>query len=165
MILVYNIYVIKRRADRKTATPKEKRKRKMARTVYYFDMDGVIANFHKEPFKYANATNREWIANLDPFMENVKIIRDLLANKKSVYILTKAISEEAKQGKLDWIARYIPELDTKRVIVIVGNGKKVDYMRTKTGILIDDDIKNTRPWEKAGHKAITLEYKGQAITL
>jgi 5'(3')-deoxyribonucleotidase len=98
-------------------------------------------------------------------MENVKIIRDLLANKKSVYILTKAISEEAKQGKLDWLARYIPELDTKRVIVIVGNGKKVDYMRTKTGILIDDDIKNTRPWEKAGHKAITLEYKGQTITL
>ena len=137
----------------------------MARTVYYFDMDGVIANFHKEPFKYANAISREWIANLEPFMANVEIIRNLLVNKKSVYILTKAASEDAKQGKLDWLARYIPELDTKRVIVIVGSGKKVDYMRTKTGILIDDDIKNTRPWEKAGHKAITLEYKGQTITL
>jgi 5'(3')-deoxyribonucleotidase len=162
MILVYNII---RRGEGTSIPPYQERNKKMARTVYYFDMDGVIANFHKEPFKYANATNREWIANLDPFMENVKIIRDLLANKKSVYILTKAISEEAKQGKLDWIARYIPELDTKRVIVIVGNGKKVDYMRTKTGVLIDDDIKNTRQWEKAGHKAITLEYKGQTITL
>jgi 5'(3')-deoxyribonucleotidase len=98
-------------------------------------------------------------------MENVEILRNLLVNKKSVYILTKAASEEAKQGKLDWLARYVPEIEAKRVIVIVGNGKKVDFMRTKTGILIDDDIKNTRPWEKAGHKAITLEYKGQTITL
>lgn len=137
----------------------------MARTTYYFDMDGVIANFHKEPYKYANAISREWIANLEPFMENVEILRNLLANKKSVYILTKAASEEAKQGKLDWLARYVPEIEAKRVIVIVGNGKKVDFMRTKTGILIDDDKKNTTPWIKAGHKAITLEYKGQTITL
>ena len=137
----------------------------MARTTYYFDMDGVIANFHKEPYKYANAINREWIANLEPFMENVEILRNLLVNKKSVYILTKAASEEAKQGKLDWLARYVPEIEAKRVIVIVGNGKKVDFMRTKTGILIDDDKKNTTPWIKAGHKAITLEYKGQTITL
>ena len=137
----------------------------MARTTYYFDMDGVIANFHKEPYKYANAISREWIANLEPFMENVEILRNLLANKKSVYILTKAASEEAKQGKLDWLARYVPEIEAKRVIVIVGNGKKVDFMRTKTGILIDDDKKNTTPWIKAGHKAITLEYKGQIITL
>ena len=137
----------------------------MARTTYYFDMDGVIANFHKEPYKYANAISREWIANLEPFMENVEILRNLLANKKSVYILTKAASEEAKQGKLDWLARYVPEIEAKRVIVIVGNGKKVDFMRTKTGILIDDDKKNTTPWIKAGHKAITLEYKGQTIIL
>jgi 5'(3')-deoxyribonucleotidase len=137
----------------------------MARTVYYFDMDGVIANFHKEPYKFANAINREWIANLDPFMDNVNVIRNLIANGKSVYILTKAASENAKLGKLDWLAKYIPELNPKRVIVIVGNGKKVDYMATKTGILVDDDMKNIRPWVKAGHKAIHLEIKGEKIAL
>ena len=51
------------------------------------------------------------------------------------------------------------------MIVIVGNGKKVDYMKTKTGILIDDDMKNIRPWIKAGHKAIHLEVKGQVIAI
>lgn len=137
----------------------------MARRVYYFDMDGVIANFHKEPYKYANAINREWIANLEPFEENVKLVRDLIKNNKSVYILSKAASEEAKLGKLDWLAKHIPELNPKRVIVIVGNGKKVDYMVTKTGILVDDDLKNIRPWTKAGHRAIHLEIKGQAIAL
>jgi 5'(3')-deoxyribonucleotidase len=137
----------------------------MARTVYYFDMDGVLSNFHKEPFKYENAINREWIANLDPFMENVALVRNLIKNGKSVYILSKAASEDAKLGKIDWLAKYVPELSKKRIIVIVGNGKKVDYMKTKTGVLVDDDIKNTRPWAKAGHKVITLEYKGQKVAL
>ena len=137
----------------------------MARTVFYFDMDGVLSNFHKEPFKYENAINREWIANLEPFMENVELVRNLIKNGKSVYILSKAAHENAKLGKIDWLAKYIPELSKKRIIVIVGNGKKVDYMKTKTGILVDDDIKNTRPWAKAGHKVITLEYKGQKVAL
>ena len=137
----------------------------MARTVYYFDIDGVLANFHKEPYKFTNAINREWIANLDPFVENVELVRELIRNGKSVYILSKAASENARLGKLDWLAKHIPELNPKRVIVIVGNGKKVDFMRTKTGVLIDDDIKNTRPRMKAGHKAVTLEFRGQTVAL
>ena len=137
----------------------------MARTVYYFDIDGVLANFHKEPYKFANAINREWIANLDPFVENVELVRELIRNGKSVYILSKAASENARLGKLDWLAKYIPELNPKRVIINVHNGKKVDFMKTKTGVLIEEKKKNTRPWIKAGHKAVTLEYRGQTVVL
>lgn len=137
----------------------------MARTVYYFDMDGVLANFHKEQYSYYNASNREWIANLEPFMHNVNVIKDLLANNKSVYIITKAASEGAKEGKIIWLKKYIPELDIKRFICIVGYGKKPDYMKTKTGVLIDDDIKNCKQWAKAGHKYLYLETKGQTIDL
>lgn len=135
------------------------------RKVYYFDVDGVLANFHKEPFSFRNAINREWISNLEPFIENVNLVRELLANKKSVYIITKAASEQAKLGKLDWFQKYIPELDTKRIIVIVGSGNKANYMKTKHGILIDDDIKNCKQWAKAGHEYIHLEIKGQPIAL
>ena len=137
----------------------------MSRQVYYFDMDGVISNFHKEPYKYANAINRKWIASLEPFMDNVNLIRKLISNGKSVYILSKAASEQAKLGKIDWLAKYIPELKPNRIIVIVGNGKKCDYMKTKTGILIDDDKTNINQWVKAGHKGILLQVKGQAIEL
>lgn len=132
---------------------------------YYFDMDGVLCNFHKEPYKYANAINRRWIASLDPFAENVALVRRLLCEGQNVYILSKAASDTAKLGKLDWLARYIPELPRANVIVIVGHGCKVDYMQTGTGVLIDDDPKNVRPWIKAGHTAILLEYKGQPIKL
>lgn len=132
--------------------------------TYYVDMDGVIANFHKEPYKYTNAINREWIANLDPFTYNIEIIRNLILAKHTVYILSKAAHENAKLGKLDWLCKYLPEIPTENIIVIVGNGKKVDYMREE-GILIDDDIKNTRPWVKAGYSAILLESKGALIKI
>ena len=133
--------------------------------TYYFDMDGVLANFHKEPYKYENAINRQWIANLDPFMENVKIVRQLIASGNEVYILSKAASETAKQGKFDWLAKYIPEMQTEKVIVLVGGGRKVDYIRTATGILVDDDMRNIRPWAKAGFEYIHVEVKGMTITL
>ena len=133
--------------------------------TYYFDIDGVLANFHKEPFKYTNAINREWIANLDPFMANVNIVKSLIANGHEVYILSKAASEDARLGKIDWLEKHIPELAYENIIIIVGNGKKVDYMATDDGILVDDDMKNIRPWTKAGHQAIYVEVKGETIAL
>ncbi len=137
----------------------------MARKVYYFDMDGVLCNFHKEAYSYANAINQKWIANLDPFMENVEVVRNLLKAGKSVYIISKAASESAKQGKIEWLAKYIPELPERRIIVIVGSGKKPDYMKTKTGILVDDDIKNIRQWAKTGRPVYHVEIKGQTVIL
>ena len=45
---------------------------------------------------------------------------------------------------------------------VLSTDSKVDFIR-EDGILVDDDVKNTRQWEKAGHKAILLEVKGAAI--
>ena len=72
---------------RKKTLKNQKGKNIMKTTAYYFDMDGVIANFHKEPYKYINAINRQWIANLEPFMDNVNLIRNLIAKGENVYIL------------------------------------------------------------------------------
>lgn len=133
--------------------------------VFYFDMDGVIANFHKEPYKYANAINRQWIANLEPFMENISVMANLIENGDMVYVLTKAASENARLGKIDFLMRYLPQFDIEnRFICIVGSGKKVDYIK-EDGILIDDDMKNIRQWEKGGHSYYYVEIKGQRVEL
>lgn len=132
--------------------------------TYYFDMDGVLANFHKEPYNFKNAINRDWIANLDPFMENVNTVRKLIADGNKVYILSKAARETAKAGKIDWLAKYIPEMKKENIIIIVGNGKKVDYIK-EAGILVDDDMKNIRPWTKVGYEAIFVETKGAPIAI
>ena len=136
----------------------------MGRKVYYFDMDGVLANFHKEPYSYANAISREWIANLDPFMGAIEVVKRLMAEGKSVYINSLAASEEAKQGKIEWLAKYLPEIKSNHIIIIVGNGKKAEHMRTKTGILVDDKASNCRQWTKiSGQPAIWVEQKGVII--
>ena len=133
--------------------------------TYYFDMDGVLANFHKA---YANnkgvALSRNGMANLEPFAENVATVRNLINKGERVYILTKAANENGKAGKVEWLAKYIPEVTSERFICIVGHGKKIDYIR-EDGMLIDDDSKNTKPWEKAGQVAYLLTEKGEAVTL
>ena len=133
--------------------------------TYYFDMDGVLANFHKEKYSYANASSREWVANLAPFTENIKVVKELIHNGDEVYILSKSATEQAKEGKFEWLKKYLPEIPKENIIIIVGNGKKVDYIQTSDGILIDDDIKNVRPWRKSGYKAVLLETKGEKIDI
>ena len=132
--------------------------------TYYFDMDGVLANFHKDYTERAQAFSRSFLANLDPFPENVQTVRRLVENGETIYILTKAANEDARQGKLDWLARYIPEIPVEHFICIVGHGRKIDHIR-EAGVLVDDDPKNTRPWEKAGFPAVTLTTKGETVKL
>ena len=133
--------------------------------TYYFDMDGVLANFHKAYATDKNtAASREAMANLEPFTENVATVRRLIAEGVKVYILTKARNEAGKAGKIDWLAKHIPELALVDFICIVGYGRKVDFIR-EAGVLVDDDPKNTRQWVKAGYEAITLTEKGEAVVL
>lgn len=133
--------------------------------TFYFDMDGVLANFHKAfATNKGVALNRKAMANLEPFTENVAVVRSLIANGSKVYILTAAANENGKQGKMDWLKKYIPEMVEENILVIVGHGKKVDYIR-EDGMLIDDDEKNLKPWAKAGHPTYLVANKGEKIAL
>ena len=142
------------------------RKRKGdTKMTYYFDMDGVLANFHKA---YANdkttACKRDTMANLEPFAENVKTVRNLINKGETVYILTKAANEDGKQGKIDWLTKHIPEMVADNFICIVGSGRKVDFIR-ENGILVDDDPKNIRQWVKGGFQGYLVEEKGATVRL
>lgn len=130
--------------------------------TYYFDMDGVLANFHKEPYNRANAMSRKWIANLEPFVEAIATVKNLMALGHEIYINSLCANEDAKLGKFDWLAKYLPELDEEHIIIIVGNGKKAEYMRTAEGILVDDKESNCKQWTKiSGQPAIWVEVKGE----
>jgi 5'(3')-deoxyribonucleotidase len=130
--------------------------------TYYWDMDGVLANFHKAyATDKAVALKREAMANLEPFAANVATLRALIAAGNTCYILTKAANADGAQGKVEWLAKFVPEMDEAHTIIIT-KGRKVDNIR-EDGILVDDDPTNTRQWEKAGHTAILLTAKGEAV--
>jgi len=132
----------------------------------YFDVDGVLANFHeiKDGWKFAKGYN--FIRNLKPFMANVALVNALVEkDSNSVYICSLVASEQARQARLEWLKEYIPNLKAENIILIVGSGKKYEYIKTSMGTLIDDKESNCKQWTKAGYKAIYLEEKGGTIDL
>ena len=132
--------------------------------VFYWDMDGVLADFHTAYAKdRAVALKRDAMANLKPFTENVAIINDMIAQGITCYILTKAANADGAQGKIDWLKKYVPTMDIDHIIIIT-KGRKVDHMKEE-GILIDDDATNCKQWNKAGYTSIYLETKGQRVEL
>ena len=132
--------------------------------TYYWDMDGVLANFHKAyAVDKAVALKREAMANLEAFPGNVATLRALIAAGNTCYILTKAANDDGAQGKVEWLAKYVPEMDAEHTIIIT-KGRKVDNMR-EAGVLVDDDMANVKQWRKSGYEAIYLEAKGETVRI
>lgn len=136
-------------------------------TNYYFDVDGVLADFHSEydPANRAASLTYKFIRNLKPFAENIKAVKALVAAGEQVFISTMVANENTRKARIEWLAEYLPEIPAERVITIMGHGNKAEHMMTEDGVLVDDKKANCRQWEKAGHKAVWLEVKGGRIEL
>ncbi len=134
--------------------------------TYYFDVDGVLADFHSvyDSKNRGKSLTYNFIRNLKAFTNNVNLVKSLIANGNNVYISTMVANEATRKARIDWLAEYLPEIDESHIITLF-KGKKSDNMRTEDGILVDDKESNCKQWTKAGHKAIWLEVKGGEIKL
>lgn len=114
---------------------------------YYCDMDGVLADFFQEPNAVVRfAIEKDFFYNLQPIMENVIAIANLIESGASVRVLTASPNKRADNDKIKWLEKYLPQLKRENIIVVRLGAKKLDYMPTQKGILFDDYGKNGREW-------------------
>ena len=128
----------------------------------YVDMDDTIADFmgvENAVQRFANEP--DFFYNLKPLESNLNAIARALENEKfRVFILTASPNERCDNDKRKWLAKYLPNLATKNIIVCRVGENKGNYMKYR-GTLLDDYGKNINQWKETTRcNAVKIEYDG-----
>jgi 5'(3')-deoxyribonucleotidase len=130
-------------------------------------MDGVIANFNAEPHALKRfAVEKGFFKTLAPMSANLNALR-LLNQLKNVrvFILSASPNRQADNDKRDWLKTYAPEITSDQIIIMRNGKKKVNYMKTADGILLDDYSKNLQEWTEGNllNQAVKIEQDGDIM--
>lgn len=129
----------------------------------YFDMDGVLAYFDRQP----NALNRfiteeGFFQKLEPTALAIKL-NELLGKdeqfRNCVHILSASPTSRADIDKTLWLYEHLPNLKSENIHIIRG-GKGADERKAQyansDSILLDDYSMNLKTWESFGGKGIKV---------
>lgn len=130
--------------------------------TYYFDVDGVLADFHSN---YVHVERErfityDYIRNLKPFEANVKAVKLLKAFHADIYIATRVANEDCAKARREWLAEYLPEIPADHIIIAVEVSLKPEMLPTATGYFVNDLEKECKKFAKHGFTPVWVEEKG-----
>lgn len=121
----------------------------------YCDMDGVIADFEGQPKALERfQTEKGFFKQLTPI--NKEGLQALLTNPYiNLFILSASPNKQADKDKIQWLKYHYPQIKKNHIIIMRVGQNKANFIKTESGILLDDYGKNCQEWIESG--------KGQSI--
>ena len=120
----------------------------------FLDLDGTLAKFNVRNALQRFATKKGFFAKLGAY-KNIETINEL-AKGGNVYIISASPNEQADNDKMQWVKKYLPNLQEQNIIFCRIGENKAEIIKQKTGLdikgtcLLDDYTKNLIQWENAG---------------
>ena len=133
-----------------------------AKRRIFVDMDGVLAVFHPEksieeiaePGYFLSLEAQENVVNA------IKILIKKTSATHSICILSSVLNDTAREEKIYWLDKYLPEIISDNRIFVPYGMSKADFIRDYTesistdDILLDDFTKNLLDWHGVGIKLL-----------
>ena len=141
---------------------------------YYFDMDGVVAEYKKEAYTGEDPLwlrkNQHYFRDLNPDRKMLEVIDRMHQRSRytgdRIFLLTSipmngAIFNEHFHDKISWAGTWLPYLGIDAILISVTSKRDaVEYIQnhqlSSNDILIDDYNKNLVDWQT--HGGISVKY-------
>lgn len=137
--------------------------------IVYFDMDGVLCDFdkqadkmeiwkpenHKPDWKKTQDIGEKFWSEMEPIQEGMNLLSEVEKAGYEIGIFSAIHLDCGKKGKRDWLAKHLPQIPNKNIIIVRSGSMKHKFAR-KNSMLIDDKVSNVENYISVGEKGLVF---------